>query len=118
MNESDSEGIGLDALLNSLSNERRRNAILTVASEGMVTKKEIARQISGEGNGPEFDRARISLHQVHLPKLSEMGIVEEVDGAYTLGPNGEEALDALRRLECEQSSNDTQLRNFLRPLVG
>lgn len=68
-----SEGIGLDALLDSLSNERRRKAILTIASEGMVTKKEMARLIAGEESGEEFDRVRISLHQVHLPKLAERG---------------------------------------------
>jgi hypothetical protein len=116
MNEN-SEGIGLDALLDSLSNERRRNVILTIASEGMVTKKEMARLIAGEESGDEFDRVRISLHQVHLPKLAERGIVTEIDGGYTFGPNGEEALDALRRLQCEPS-NESRLRNLLRPVVG
>ena len=112
-----SEGIGLDALLDSLSNERRRKAILTIASEGMVTKKEMARLIAGEGSGEEFDRVRISLHQCHIPKLAERGIVTEIDGGYTFGPNGEEALDALRRLQCEPS-NESRLRNLLRPVVG
>jgi hypothetical protein len=114
----ESEELSLDALLDAISNERRRGAILTIASRGVVSKKEMAREISGEENGKRFDRVRISLHQLHLPKLSEMGIVEQLDDAYTLGPNGEDAVEALRRLECEPAGNDTRLRNFLRPLVG
>jgi ribosomal protein S19E (S16A) len=112
------EGIGLDAVLDSLANERRRGAIRTIASEGMVTKQEIAREVSGEERGKRYKRAYISLHQCHLPKLEEYGIVREVDEGYTFGPNGEEALDALRRLQCEDAGNESRLRNLLRPLNG
>lgn len=117
MSANDSEGIGIDELLDNLSNERRRKAILTLATEGSATKEEIASEMTGEESGKEFERARVSLYQCHLPKMAEAGIVEELDGGYTLGPNGEEAVDALRRLDCE-AGNDTRLRNFLRPVLG
>lgn len=118
MNENRPEGIGLDEILDSLGNDRRRGAIRTIASEGMVTKREIAIEISGEASGREFERTRISLHQCHLPKLEEYGIIEEVGERYTFGPNGPAAYEALRRLECEDSGAESRLRNMLRPVLG
>lgn len=112
------EGIGLDELLDSLSNERRRKAILTLAGEGEMTKREMAREISEEASGKEFERVRVSLHQCHLPKLAERNIVAECEEGYTLGENGEEALDALRRIRCEDEGNESMLRSILRPVLG
>lgn len=118
MNENRPEGIGLDDILDSLGNERRRIAIATIASEGMASTRELAIEISGAERGDEYDRAYISLYQCHLPKLENYGVIEEVDERYTFGPNGPEALDALRRLECEDAGNDSRIRNLLRPVLG
>jgi len=118
MTEGEPEGIGLDSLLDSLSNERRRRSIEVIASEGMVSKRRLAEEVSGEESGQRYKRAYVSLHQCHLPKLAGYGIVEERDAGFTFGPNGEEALDCLRRLQCEDTGNESRLRNILRPVIG
>lgn len=66
-----------------LSNSRRRTAIRELrTSGGWITVRElsesIAREETGESPAPRCTRASVyaSLHQTHLPRLHELGVVE------------------------------------------
>ena len=76
--------MGLDEVLMVLSNERRRHVITVLGEEGGLPladlRREVAnRQADGEATGAEHKRVHVSLHQSHLPKLKEHGVVSDME---------------------------------------
>lgn len=120
MNEmGDNEGIEINDLLNILANERRRHCIRYIANYGQVSKADLATELSGTYGGDDYKREYVSLHQQHLDRMAEVGVVRiQEDDSITFGPNGELAVEALRRLETVDDESDAGLRNLLRPVLG
>jgi DNA-binding transcriptional ArsR family regulator len=84
--ESDGDGtLPKDLVFTMLSNQRRRHVIHYLKQRGeRVTIRELSRQVAAWENGVETDaldykqrkRVYTSLHQTHLPKLDDAGIVD------------------------------------------
>ncbi|WP_256299236.1 DUF7344 domain-containing protein [Haloarchaeobius salinus] len=84
-------------LFEALSNDRRRETLryLLRQEDGKTTKGEVARHIAAHETGKpteqvtsdERKRVYIALHQTHLPKLDDLGLVEydSSQGALRLG---------------------------------
>lgn len=99
MTDESSEGIELDALLDILSNERRRYCLMTIkTSEEPLSLKAIAREMAGGEGSRCSERIRVSLYQCHVPRMEDAGVVRETGSGIELGEHGEEAIEALRRL--------------------
>ncbi|MFB6167992.1 MAG: hypothetical protein ABEJ43_04010 [Haloferacaceae archaeon] len=93
-----------DLVFTMLSNERRRHVIHCLKQRGeRVTMRELSRQVAAWENGVETDdldykqrkRVYTSLHQTHLPKLADAGIIDydRDRGTVALGTGASE-LDA------------------------
>lgn len=71
----------VDGVLDALASPRRRLVLAVLrAADGVLDREELARRVS-DFEGPEHtedyvDEVLATLHHVHLPKLSEAGIVE------------------------------------------
>ena len=84
--ESGGDGtLSKDLVFTMLSNGRRRHVIHYLKQRGeRVTLRELSRQVAAWENGVETDdldykqrkRVYTSLHQTHLPKLNDAGIVD------------------------------------------
>ena len=84
--ESEGDGtLSKDLVFTMLSNARRRHVIHYLKQRGeRVTIRELSRQVAAWENGIETDaldykqrkRVYTSLHQTHLPKLDDAGIVD------------------------------------------
>lgn len=69
----------LDTLLQLVGDKRRRRTIrhLCEESEGLTTIDELLDAIRENGSGTnDRDQLAIQLHHVHLPKLSEHGVID------------------------------------------
>jgi DNA-binding transcriptional ArsR family regulator len=81
----DDGSLSKDLVFTMLSNARRRHVIHYLKQRGeRVTIRELSRQVAAWENGVETDdldykqrkRVYTSLHQTHLPKLDDAGIVD------------------------------------------
>ncbi|WP_135805552.1 DUF7344 domain-containing protein [Halorussus marinus] len=104
----------LDATLNALAHRRRRDALYCLAERDPETVSGLARELAARQTGVSVDemssegvdRIETDLYHVHLPKLSEAGIVEYDDrsGAisYSWPPETVETLlDVCRTIELD-----------------
>ena len=82
--EMDDDGLSKDTIFSTLSNQRRRHVLHYMKhNEGPVRIRDLAEQIAAWENGIEVQeisykqrkRVYTSLHQTHLPKLDDVGIV-------------------------------------------
>jgi len=107
-----------------LRNERRRNVLRHLQSEGgdaTVTIGDLADAIAtaetGESPPPSDTRQSVyvSLHQTHLPKLDNLGVVEydRDDRTVELRPAAEEVLGYLEREETGDETAATVVRAIL-----
>jgi hypothetical protein len=89
-----------------LRNERRRGVLRELAANGLASTigrlaDEIAAQEAGEAPPPTDVRQSVyvSLHQTHLPKLDNLGVVryDRDDRTVELLPPGQEVVDHLKR---------------------
>lgn len=65
----------LDDVYDVLGNARRRMVVAVLSEERSAAKGELAEHIAGEA-GCGRETALIGLHQCHLPKMSDAGVVE------------------------------------------
>lgn len=88
--------LSLDAIYHLLQNERRRGVISYLAKHDCpVTRSEVAEQVAAWENGTDVDqidsqerkRVYIALHQVHLPKLDDAGVLEYDADRGTITPH-------------------------------
>lgn len=103
------ELLSKDTLYGLLSDRRRRTVLYQLDErENPVSLAELARVIVLEETGSNVDapsealrRVRISLHHVHLPKLSDAGAVafDRADGTAELIEDGRGALTLLEAIE-------------------
>lgn len=118
--------IDVDDLFEALSNSRRRHVIRLVGDDE-VDVGELARTIAAVENeialesidSQQRKRVYVALHQVHLPKLDDYGIVEWNDRAQTIttGPAHETALEAMAAATGSVDEPDSildRVRNFIR----
>lgn len=75
-----------------LSNSRRRRVIVELCKADSLTKSELADKLAAkETDGPvgsqDRKRVMVALHQCHMPKLIDSGVVEETGDGYALGVN-------------------------------
>lgn len=84
------EGLSDSELFTMLGNDRRRETIEYVATDGEVTVSDVAEHIAERTDGDGAYRSvYVSLLQNHLPKLAETGILDydSGDGTVAPGPN-------------------------------
>lgn len=90
-----SDELPLDAVYHLLQNERRRGVISYLDDhEAPVTRSEVAEQVAAWENGTDVDgidsqerkRVYIALHQIHLPKLDDAGVLEYDPDRGTITP--------------------------------
>ena len=111
----------VDALLESLEHPRRRYLLYAVAeSTGVALHDIAARVVALEEGVPVTDvaeadreRAYVAMYHAHVPKLGREGIVafDRGSGTVRLGPNGRQALNALRGIG---GSKDAELEEHAR----
>lgn len=90
------EPLGKDTLFQLLSNARRRRLIQALDRDGPLPKNQLADRLAAIETDTVPDRVShadrkrvyVSLHQVHLPKLTDAGVVEvdETDGTELVSP--------------------------------
>lgn len=77
-------GVGKDEILQILSNERRRLVIVNLSDrEDPIDLRTLSEYVAslendkpiGEQTPAEYKRARIGLHQAHLDRMEESGVV-------------------------------------------
>lgn len=68
-----------------LSSARRRAILRILSKHGMMSKGELADRIS-EASGDKRQTVLISIHQVHLPRLQEEGVVSWKNDLVSLNP--------------------------------
>ncbi|WP_435345669.1 DUF7344 domain-containing protein [Haloarchaeobius sp. HRN-SO-5] len=102
--EDDAAGPSKGELFEALSNRRRRETLryLLEQDDEATTKGEVARHIAARETGKDVDdvssserkRVYIALHQTHLPKLDDVGLVDydSSQGDLSLG-DGVDGLD-------------------------
>lgn len=95
----DGDGDELDAVVESLANERR-GTVLSVLEErdGPTSRWSLAREIagreaSGEPSHAEIEETLLALHHRHLPKLDDAGLVEYDRDEETVTYRGHSGLD-------------------------
>ena len=82
-----------DEIYQLLSNQRRRDILTHVLGSGEITKTELTDVLTELESGENYDsderkRVLVSLHQVHLPKLADMDVIEyENERVVRPGPN-------------------------------
>ena len=91
------EGLTRDAVHQLLSSRRRRDTVELLATRGAMDKSALIdavadREYQGEVGGQQRKRVQVSMHQCHLPKLEEKGVVVDVGGEYHLGSEADELL--------------------------
>lgn len=89
------EGIGLDELFVILSNERRRNSIKVMHDEGPVPKDRLADRLL-EMEDAKRKSIFVSLHQNHLPRMLDGGVIAETGSGYELREGGRIAYRIIR----------------------
>lgn len=111
-----------DELLHQLANERRRLAVRAVADQGPCRTRAISEAVAedtvpysdDERPGEHRHRIHISLLQSHLPKLTENGVLTEMDdNRYRLGPAGEQFLTVLNAVERAQGEGGADNRGVV-----
>lgn len=89
----------VDVALDLLRIPERRALLTYLSIAGTATLEELAEHLAGRPDvaGTEVEQLRIALHQVHLPKLAQAGVVErDADARYVeLQSPGEALLDLL-----------------------
>lgn len=98
--DTEPERIEPDHVYGLLSNSRRRAVLDLLHAHGPMSKSELGERIAElEGNEPTGQprkRVIVSLHQCHLPKLTNHGVLVEMQNdTYRLGPNAERLLRQL-----------------------
>ena len=82
-----------DEIYSLLSVQRRRDVLTHVLGSGEITKTELTEVLTELEYGEHYDseqrkRVLVSLHQVHLPKLADMDVIEyENERVVRPGPN-------------------------------
>lgn len=74
----------LDAVFSLLSSERRRIAIQIINDQGAINKSELAEHVAAveldkpirDLDSQERKRVLVSLHQAHLPKMEQWGVID------------------------------------------
>lgn len=110
------DGLNLTDAYDVLRNDRRRYALAVIERHGTVPKGELVDAVAAnEGATTTEGRKRVyvALQQAHLPKLEDMGAIEERDGGLSLTPRGE-AVWAIH----EAGSEANELRNGVRGRVA
>lgn len=90
--------LSIDRIHKILSNSRRRAVLDVLRERGPMDKSEVVDAVTAVETdtppervcGTERKRVHVSLHQCHLPKLEEAGVVVKEDRKLTLGPNATE----------------------------
>ena len=67
---------GFDSLLETCTNERRRDALCALADGRRTMSLEDLAAAARDGPGETTSRVEAELHHVHLPQLEEVGLVE------------------------------------------
>lgn len=88
--ESGEPSVSLDDTYHVLSNERRRSLVKHL-SGGVTRKADLSEEIAGEECGgvvghQDRKRVYVALHQVHIPRLEEMGLVEVSESGGRITP--------------------------------
>jgi len=88
--------ISTDDIYHVLSNQRRRDVLDHVHGQGPIRKASLIDILAelefGEGySSAERKRVHVSLHQCHLPKLEEMGVIT-IHNERTIEPGPNAAL--------------------------
>lgn len=88
-----------------VSKERRQAVIHCLRGRSEVPRDRIVGWVY-QDEGCTVQAARVSLHQVHLPKLDDMGVVEydEEEKTVRRGKHFSEVSDSLRELENRNNS--------------
>lgn len=108
--EPDAADVTVDELLEALANERRRYILRHVASYGEpVDKRTLADLVAAEEcdyvvrptdvSSTERKSTYVSLHQVHLPALDDVGLVDYDRNMVTTTPATDAALSLLDHAE-------------------
>lgn len=108
-----------DEVFDLLSNERRRLALERVArGRGPVDFQDVVDFVFENQSKDPDDTSRkatyVALHQVHIPTLSEKGVVvwDQDDGKIYLGENGALVVDSMSRA-VDQDSDAKSFRDRL-----
>lgn len=111
-----------------ISSERRRATIRAVAAREPVGKDALTDAVRRRTNAGHTDQARkrvyVSLHQTHLPRLEDAGIIRaDRDGNWHTTANAAAVLAAIDHLEQlardgPQQDTDEKDAGFVRSLLG
>jgi len=79
-----------------LSSSRRRAVLDVLMDQAVVQKSDLVDAVAAEEcdttidavSGQRRKRVHVSLHQVHIPKLKEAGVLEGDTRNLSIGPNG------------------------------
>ena len=111
---SDTETAALttDDLHHLLSNSRRRTVVAVLDDEHPLPKDTLAERVAARETGKGVDeldyqerkRTLVSLHQCHLPKLVDHGVIERHHEGYVPGPAAAELLPYLDGVDVDTGS--------------
>lgn len=105
--------ISIDDVFTILSNSRRRAVISALMDEGQLTKRELIDRVTASETDvpvPEIEsderrRVQITLHQTHLPKLEDYGVIEEIgEDNYVLGDCARKAETVLQSISGDETT--------------
>ena len=97
-------GMELDDVFHLLQNSRRRSVLSILSDHGAIDKGELASLVAEEENGhePNCDerkRVLVALHQTHLPKMEDHGVVETDHNVVRLTAEADPLLNVLESVE-------------------
>lgn len=89
--------LGEDMIHDLLSAERRRIALDELDADGPLTKRELIdaiarRQYGVRPDSDERKRVAVSMHQCHLPKLTDTDVLKKGVKGYDVGANADDLL--------------------------
>ncbi|WP_226022889.1 DUF7344 domain-containing protein [Halomicrobium salinisoli] len=82
---------GWDDVVAGLADQRRRDALVVLESEGELSRDRLAEVLAAR----DPDELALQLHHVHLPKLDDAGLVDYDPDAGTVAYRGHPALPAV-----------------------
>lgn len=103
--------IDLDGILDVLQNNRRRAILAVMTDDAPVRKRDLSDHVADltiDGQ-PDTDWEKttyVTLHQNHLPKLEDYGVVTVDDGVVDRGPNWDAVMEVKRRIDGKRVITD------------
>jgi len=96
-------GVSTDRKHELLSNSRRRKVLTLLAEHGRMGKGELADKIAptetdGRVSGQDRKRVVVALHQCHLPKMVDYGVLEQRPDGYQLKPAADDLLPHIKEI--------------------